>query len=283
MTAFGLKKTIDKFEKSGSFDVKCGRGRKAIASTSVEDVATALQEALSSALGTCSARGIFPNFTHACQHGSQNFTKHPFKITQVQEFVPADLPKREAFVLQFLARMVTVWCGFTAAFIVGPFFFEEIGPSCPVTCTVNGTRFESLLRKQLHPAQQQHGRVDSTIFMQDGSPPHIATPLKQLLNLHFGNDRIISRHFPIAWPPRSPDLNPCDFWLWGYLKDVMYDGPIPKLAELKNLITQHIHNITTETLRSIMEHAVLRFQLIEENGRQHIELSLSKSKPTSFS
>ncbi|GBM41521.1 hypothetical protein AVEN_32327-1 [Araneus ventricosus] len=43
MTAFGLKKMIDKFEKSGSFDVKCGRGRKAIASTSVEDVATALQ------------------------------------------------------------------------------------------------------------------------------------------------------------------------------------------------------------------------------------------------
>ncbi|GBL73767.1 hypothetical protein AVEN_230743-1 [Araneus ventricosus] len=58
MTAFGLKKTIDKFEESDAFDVKCGRGRKAIASTSVEDVATALQEASSRALGTCSARGI---------------------------------------------------------------------------------------------------------------------------------------------------------------------------------------------------------------------------------
>ncbi|GBN09239.1 hypothetical protein AVEN_48118-1 [Araneus ventricosus] len=55
MTAFGPKKMIDKFEESGSFDVKCVRGRKAIASTSVEDVATALQEASSSALGTCSA------------------------------------------------------------------------------------------------------------------------------------------------------------------------------------------------------------------------------------
>ncbi|GBM74584.1 hypothetical protein AVEN_151035-1 [Araneus ventricosus] len=57
-TAFSLKKTIDEFEESGSFDVKCGRGRKAIASTSVEDVATALQEASSSALATCSTRGI---------------------------------------------------------------------------------------------------------------------------------------------------------------------------------------------------------------------------------
>ncbi|GBN65801.1 hypothetical protein AVEN_85675-1, partial [Araneus ventricosus] len=28
------------------------------------------------------------------------------------------------------------------------------------------------------------------------------------------------------WPSRSPDLNPCDFWLWGYLKDVVFSTPI---------------------------------------------------------
>ncbi|GBM11022.1 hypothetical protein AVEN_1351-1 [Araneus ventricosus] len=44
MTAFGLKKVIDKLEDSGSFHVRCGRRRKVIASTSVEDVATALQK-----------------------------------------------------------------------------------------------------------------------------------------------------------------------------------------------------------------------------------------------
>ncbi|GBN11659.1 hypothetical protein AVEN_102859-1 [Araneus ventricosus] len=118
--------------------------------------------------------------------------------------------------------------------------------------------------------------------MQDGAPPHIATPVKQLLNLHFGNDRIICNHFPTACPPRSPDLNPCDFWLWDYLKDVVYGGPIANLAELKNRIMRHIHNITTETLQSVVEHAVLRFQLIGENGGQHIEHFISKWKPTSF-
>ncbi|GBL93142.1 hypothetical protein AVEN_216491-1 [Araneus ventricosus] len=119
--------------------------------------------------------------------------------------------------------------------------------------------------------------------MQDSALPHIATPVKQLLNLHFGNDRIISRHFATAWPPRSPDLNPCVFWLWDYLKNFVYGGPIANLAELKNHITQHIHNITTETLRSVVEHPVLRFQLIGENGGKNIEHFLSKSKPTSFS
>ncbi|GBN06504.1 hypothetical protein AVEN_202351-1 [Araneus ventricosus] len=93
------------------------------------------------------------------------------------------------------SQKVTVWCGFTAAFIFGPLFLEEIGLSGPVTCTVNGTRYESLLRNQLIPALQQRGCVDSTIFMQDDAPPHIATPIKQLLNLHCRNDRIISRYF----------------------------------------------------------------------------------------
>ncbi|GBM32675.1 hypothetical protein AVEN_89664-1 [Araneus ventricosus] len=102
--------------------------------------------------------------------------------------------------------------------------------------------------------------------MQDGTASHIATLMKQLLNLDFGNVRIISRHFPTAWLLRLNDQNPCHFWLWGYLKDVVYRGPIANFTELKNRITQHIHNITTETLRSVVEHAAFRFQLIGENG-----------------
>ncbi|GBO19946.1 hypothetical protein AVEN_10825-1 [Araneus ventricosus] len=109
MTEFFLKRMIDKFEESCSFDVKCGRGRRAIASTSVEDVATALQEASSSALGTCSARGISQTLNmpvSTVRKILQNILQcYPFKITHVQELVPADLPKREAFALQFLARM----------------------------------------------------------------------------------------------------------------------------------------------------------------------------------
>ena len=27
----------------------------------------------------------------------------------------------------------------------------------------------------------------------------------------------------LLWPPRSPDLTPCDFFLWGYVKDNAYE------------------------------------------------------------
>ncbi|GBM08491.1 hypothetical protein AVEN_136581-1 [Araneus ventricosus] len=109
MTAFGLKKMIDKFEESGSFDLKCGRGRTAIASTSVKDWATALQEASSSALVTYSTRGIsrtFDMLVSTVRKILRNILQcYPFTIMNVQELVPPDMPKREAFALQFLAQM----------------------------------------------------------------------------------------------------------------------------------------------------------------------------------
>ncbi|GBN48424.1 hypothetical protein AVEN_84469-1 [Araneus ventricosus] len=93
MLAFGQKKMIDKFEEPCSLDVKCGRGGKAIASTSVEDVATALPKESSSVLGTCSASGIFRTLdmpVSTVRKILRNILQcYPFKITHIQEMVPA--------------------------------------------------------------------------------------------------------------------------------------------------------------------------------------------------
>jgi hypothetical protein len=329
MSAKGLVNMVTKFEET--FNVKPGRGRKRNAPSSVEDVATALQEGSCGGAQTCSARGIARTLDMPVStvHKILRNILHcyPYKITHVQELLQADLPARHTFALAFLARMevdndwpwnvlwtdeahfhlqgyvntqncriwatenphanhpvplhsakVTVWCGFTASFILGPYFFEERGPAGPVTCTVNGRRYESLLRTDVIPALRQRGCVGGTVFMQDGAPPHIALPVKRLLTEHFGDTRVISRNFPTAWPPRSPDLNPCDFWLWGYLKDSVFSAPIANLAELKARITQRILTVTPETLRSVVEHAVTRLQLVAENGGQHIEHVLRQSR-----
>ncbi|KAJ4450783.1 hypothetical protein ANN_02213 [Periplaneta americana] len=51
-------------------------------------------------------------------------------------------------------------------------------------------------------------------------------------------DRWIGRGGPIAWPPRSPDLNPLDFYLWGHLKSLVYSSPVPDLESLRNRIVE---------------------------------------------
>ena len=53
------------------------------------------------------------------------------------------------------------------------------------------------------------------------------------------------------WHPRSPYLNPCDFYLWGYLKYVGYN-PLPKtLNGLKANIEKEFKKISKETLKSV--------------------------------
>lgn len=64
------------------------------------------------------------------------------------------------------------------AFIVDPFFFEKIDPSYPVNYILNGTHYKSAFYNQLTAMLQQHGCEDSAIFIQNGAPPHIATPMK---------------------------------------------------------------------------------------------------------
>ena len=52
----------------------------------------------------------------------------------------------------------------------------------------------------------------------------------------FGNHRIIGLGHDVEWPPRSPDLTPCDFFLWGYVKDKVFATPPQNINELRQRI-----------------------------------------------
>ncbi|KAJ4447231.1 hypothetical protein ANN_09235 [Periplaneta americana] len=49
-------------------------------------------------------------------------------------------------------------------------------------------------------------------FLHDGAPAHFSRTARRYLDRRFP-DRWIGRGGPIAWPPRSPDRNPLDFYL----------------------------------------------------------------------
>ena len=51
-------------------------------------------------------------------------------------------------------------------------------------------------------------------FQQDGAPAHFALDVREYLNNIFPNGWI-GRGGPVQWPPRSPDLTPMDFFIWG--------------------------------------------------------------------
>ena len=66
--------------------------------------------------------------------------------------------------------------------------------------------------------------------------------VRQFLNQHFAN-KWIGRGGPIAWPARSPDLNPLNFHLWGHLKSIVYATSIENAEIPRNRIEQGFRQI----------------------------------------
>ena len=82
--------------------------------------------------------------------------------------------------------------------------WHVFGTAGNVICTVTCQRYASFLEQSVTSGIQARRCGTTTVFMQNGAPPHIACCVKQLHRSHFSDDRIISRNFPTVWPPKSP-------------------------------------------------------------------------------
>jgi hypothetical protein len=82
---------------------------------------------------------------------------------------------------------------------------------------------------------EEHG-AENVWFQQDGAKAH--THLAP-----FARNSQINVSWAccfLAWPPRSPCLTPCDFFLWGYLKAQVYQHRPQTLEVLKEAIAQEV-------------------------------------------
>ena len=130
--------------------------------------------------------------------------------------------------------------------------------------TGNQHNYLEMLKNFFWPKHQS--RVESHkkyYFQQDGATPHTANLVQDWCASKFGANFINKQQ----WPPRSPDLNPCDYFLWAYLKSKVYK-PLPKtLDDLKANIRREVQKINTSTLESTFLNFSERCQLVvEKNG-----------------
>ncbi|GFV35760.1 putative LOC100569746 [Trichonephila clavipes] len=84
--------------------------------------------------------------------------------------------------------------------------------------------------------------VQELWFQQDGSTCHTARATIDLLKDTFG-DGLISRFGPVNWPPRSCDLTPLDYFLWGYVKSLVYADKPQTLDHFEDNIRRVIADI----------------------------------------
>jgi hypothetical protein len=144
--------------------------------------------------------------------------------------------------------------------VYGPFFFLEK--------TVNGITYLRMLQNWLSLSCRTSYRT--SFFQQDGAPPHFRNGVREWLN-DFVPYRWFGRHGPndlvfLRWPPRSPDLTPCDFFLWVYVP------PLPtNLPELRRRIVAAVATITPDMLTRVWEEFDYRVDVCRVTNGAHIE------------
>ena len=104
-------------------------------------------------------------------------------------------------------------------------------------------------------------------FTQDGAPAHQDKVVQSYLAEKFG-DKFISKD---KWPSRSPDLNACDYFLWGHLKSCVYK-PLPKtLDDLKVNIERKLKNISLIMLENVFKNFFKRCEFLKDAKGNHFE------------
>lgn len=135
---------------------------------------------------------------------------------------------------------------------------------------------ETFLRPKINQFVLDH-EEEEVWFQQDGATAHTARRSMEMLRELFPG-RLVSSRGDISWPPRSPDLSPCDFFLWGYLKAEVYKHRPRTLQELKDVIRQEVAAIPREVTRRTMDNFRERLRECLNNGGHHLSDIIFKIK-----
>lgn len=155
---------------------------------------------------------------------------------------------------------VAVWGGIWSNGVIGPFFFDG---------NVTGEKYLEMLENVILPQLRQQPVFRKMIWQQDHAPAHYSTVVREFLDDNFSI--WIGRRGTIDWPPRSPDLIPCDFSLRGIIKDRVYAQCPRNINQLKKLIVSEFRVLNNDTdLCSAICHSVMDRcgMCIERNGKK---------------
>ncbi|GFW97926.1 putative DD41D transposase [Trichonephila clavipes] len=128
---------------------------------------------------------------------------------------------------------LTVWCALWAGGVIGPYFFKN------------------------------DGRHNELWFQQDGATCHTAHATIDLLKDTFV-DRLISLFGPVNWPPRSCDLTPLDYFLWGNVMSLVYADKPQTLDHLEDNIFRVIADIRPQ-MEKVIENRTSRLDYIRSS------------------
>ncbi|GFY05824.1 putative LOC100569746 [Trichonephila clavipes] len=189
-----------------------------------------------------------------CMHGSQQCVFFDSKAPCGRKKVGCWISRLDAKGLKLRAIFGRVRIQFRV--LVESFFKNDEDHNV----TVNGDRNRAMITNFFIPELNNHD-VQELWFQQDGATCHTARATIDLLKDTFG-DRLISRLGPVNWPPRSCDLTPLHYFLWGYVKSLVYADKPQTLDHLEDNIHRVIADIRPQMLEKVIENWTSRLDYI---------------------
>lgn len=119
---------------------------------------------------------------------------------------------------------LNVWAGIIGNHLVGPVILPG---------NLNGPGYLHFLQTTLEDLLDELpvARLQNMWYQQDGCPAHWALIVRAHLDQRFPG-HWIGRGGPVAWPARSADLTPPDFFLWGAMEKMVYETPVEDVDDL---------------------------------------------------
>lgn len=160
------------------------------------------------------------------------------------------------------------WTGLYDGKVLGPFWIEG---------TMDQYVYRSLLEDMVWPLLKGVATRKQLFFMQDGATCHTTQLNLEFLLSKFAG-RVISNKTDIPWPPNSPDLNPLDFFFWGYSMVHVFRIKPVTINDLKAVVHDFAHAMDADLIRKVCSSTRSRFErmLREKGGHfQHLKSNVT--------
>ena len=153
------------------------------------------------------------------------------------------------------------WTGLFRGKVIGPFWIEG---------SMDQHVYHDLLVEKIWPCLKGVATRHQVYFMQDGATCHTTKLNLDFLQKKF-NGRLISNKTETPWPPNSPDLNPLDFFFWGYTMNHVFRVKPNSMEDLKSVVNDFAHAMDPDLVKKVCRSARSRFEKMQTQRGGHFE------------
>ncbi|GBL89022.1 hypothetical protein AVEN_255173-1 [Araneus ventricosus] len=158
---------------------------------------------------------------------------------------------------------LNVWAGILGDRLLGPYLLPERLSGQSYLVFLNEVLTEFLDDIPL-------AAIQGLWFQHDGAPTHFCAPVRGWLDMQYPG-RWIERGGLVLWPPRSPDLAPLDFFLWGHLKELVYRDVVTTQMDLVARLHAACTSVDPSMLQRVMTAIPRRAQACLDMYGRHFE------------